>query len=168
VVAGTETDPATNDPDPGARPGGRRRFGELLVDAGILSEAQLDEALAAKTLDERIGQTLLRLGLIDEVEVAHALASQLGINVVDLTGLQPDPMALARVPGWLAERHQLVPVRYADGVLSLAMADPADVVAVDDVRVAAKVRAVHRLSRRPAPTWTGSGAGPTAPTRSRT
>ncbi|MFU8840174.1 MAG: GspE/PulE family protein [Nitriliruptoraceae bacterium] len=145
-MAGDETDRATTGSDPAIRPQSRRRFGELLVDAGIVTEDQLREALTIAAPGERIGQVLLRLGLIDEVEVAHALASQLGINVIDLTGLQPDPMALERVPARLAERHQLVPIRCIDGVLSLAMADPADVVAVDDVRVAAKVRSVQRFA----------------------
>lgn len=143
---GTETDEATPDLGTEARPPGRRRFGELLIDAGILTAEQLQEALATSRPGERIGQSLLRLGMIDEVEVAHALAAQLGLNVIDLTGISPDPLALARVPARLAERHQLVPIRYADGLLSIAMADATDVVAVDDVRVAAKVRSVQRLA----------------------
>jgi type IV pilus assembly protein PilB len=117
-----------------------------LIDAGILSEEELAEALEVSPDGERIGQTLLRLGLIDEVEVAHALASQLGLNVLDLTGLQPDPLAIDRVPARLAERHQLVPLRFVDGVLSIAMADPADVVAVDDLRVASGARSVQRYA----------------------
>ncbi|MFP4149716.1 MAG: GspE/PulE family protein [Nitriliruptoraceae bacterium] len=145
-MAITDHDPTRTDtPEPGSSTR-RRRFGDLLVDAGILTAAELAQALEASPPGERIGQTLLRLGLIDEVEVAHALASQLGLNVIDLTGLQPDPVAIDTVPARLAERHQLVPVRFDEGLLSVAMADPTDVVAIDDLRVATGVRSVQRFA----------------------
>ena len=126
--------------------GRRRRIGELLVDAAVIDDDQLREALSVSPPGERLGQTLIRLGMVDELEVAHALASQLGIEVVDLTGAMPQPTAVDRVPSRLAERHQLVPLTLEDGVLTVAMADPADVVAVDDVRVVAGVRGVRRLA----------------------
>ena len=129
-----------------ATSGRRRRIGELLVDADVIDDAQLREALSLSPPGERLGQTLIRLGMVDELKVAHALASQLGIEVVDLTGLTVQPLAIDRVPARLAERHQLVPLSLEDGVLTIAMADPADVVALDDVRVVAGVRGVRRLS----------------------
>jgi type IV pilus assembly protein PilB len=134
-------------PPPPPAPNGRRRLlGELLIDAGVIDEEQLREALALSPPGERIGQTLIRLGMVDEMEVAHALASQLGLEVVDLTGAQPHPLAVDRVPARLAERHQLVPLYLDDGVLTIAMADPADVVALDDIRVVSGVRGIRRLS----------------------
>ena len=144
-----------NDPDAGVRfvapppppsPGRRRRLGELLIDAGVIGEDQLAHALASSPPGERIGQTLLRLGMVDELEVAHALASQLGLEFVDLTGTTPHPLAVDRVPSRLAERHQLVPLSFDDGLLTIAMADPADVVALDDIRVVSGVRGIRRLS----------------------
>ncbi len=130
----------------GGPPGRRRRIGELLVDAAVIDDEQLREALSVSPPGERLGQTLIRLGMVDELEVAHALASQLGIEVTDLTGMTPQPAAVDRVPARLAERHQLVPLTLDDGVLTVVMADPADVVAVDDVRVVAAVRGVRRLA----------------------
>ena len=130
-------------PPPKAR---RRLLGELLLDAGVLEEAQLREALAASPPGERIGQTLIRLGMVDELEVAHALADQLGLEFIDLTGITPHPLAVDRVPTRLAERHQLVPLSLEDGLLTIAMADPADVVALDDIRVVSGVRGIRRLA----------------------
>ncbi|MFO7961372.1 MAG: GspE/PulE family protein [Nitriliruptoraceae bacterium] len=133
-------------PPPPAATARRRLLGELLLDAGVIDAQQLREALALSPTGERIGQTLIRLGMVDEMEVAHALASQLGLEVVDLTGAQPEPLAVDRVPARLAERHQLVPLHLDDGMLTIAMADPADVVALDDIRVVAGVRGIRRLS----------------------
>jgi hypothetical protein len=135
------------DPPPPPPPGGRRRLlGQLLLDAGVLEEAQLQEALADKPPGERIGQTLIRLGMVDELEVAHALANQLGLDVIDLTGITPHPLAVDRVPARLAERHQLVPISLESGLLTIAMADPTDVVALDDIRVVAGVRGIRRMA----------------------
>ncbi|MFO7778684.1 MAG: GspE/PulE family protein [Nitriliruptoraceae bacterium] len=133
-------------PPPPAATARRRLLGELLLDAGVIDAQQLREALSLSPTGERIGQTLIRLGMVDEMEVAHALASQLGLEVVDLTGAQPDPLAVDRVPARLAERHQLVPLHLDDGMLTIAMADPADVVALDDIRVVSGVRGIRRLS----------------------
>ncbi len=138
--------PADDEQQNGPARGRRRRIGELLVDAGVIDDEQLREALSTSPPGERLGQTLIRLGMVDEPQVAHALASQLGIEVVDLTGMTPQPHAVDRVPARLAERHQLVPLSLEDGVLTVAMADPADVVAVDDIRVVAGVRGVRKLA----------------------
>ena len=124
----------------------RRRLGELLLDARVIDDTQLTEALAASQPGERIGQTLIRLGWVDEVGIARALASQLGLEMVDLTGVVPDPDAIDLVPGHLAERHELVPLSLTDGVLTIAMADPADVVALDDIRLVAEVRGLRRVT----------------------
>ena len=126
--------------------GRRKRLGELLIDAGVISGEELREALVESPPGERLGQTLIRLGMADELEIAHALASQLGLEVIDLTGVTPHPLAVDRIPSRLAERHQLVPISLDDGVLTIAMADPADVVAVDDIRTVAGVRGIRRMS----------------------
>jgi len=110
-----------------------------------VTQAQLDGALEDSLTSERIGDTLQRLGLADEHQIAQALGTQLGLDVVELNGVTPDPMAIDRIPARLAERHSLVPLRLDDDVLTIVMADPSNVVALDDVRVAAGVRSVHRV-----------------------
>jgi len=138
-------DPTSAPPPSPQGSGRRRRLGELLIDAGVLTPAQLDGALQDSLPSERIGDTLQRLELADEQQIAQALGTQLGLEVVELTGVTPDPLAVDRVPARLAERHSLVPLRLEDDVLTIVMADPSNVVALDDVRVAASVRSVRRV-----------------------
>ncbi|MBW3606153.1 MAG: Flp pilus assembly complex ATPase component TadA [Actinobacteria bacterium] len=125
----------------------RRRLGEVLVDEGTISSSQLAEVLENRQRSpggrERLGETIVRVGLASEEDIARALAKQLGYEFI-LERLVAGPDAVAVVPGSLAERHNVLPLRYEpDGTLVLAMADPTDVVAVDDVRMATGARALH-------------------------
>jgi type IV pilus assembly protein PilB len=133
------------DVDHDDRTGRRRRLGELLVDAGVLSEAQLDDVLSVAPHSERLGATVMRLGLATDVEVADALATQLRFERIDLEAERPDPAAIELLPPRLAQRHEVLPVRLEDGVLVLATADPTDLVALDDVRLATGVRTVRPI-----------------------
>jgi type IV pilus assembly protein PilB len=125
------------------RPGRRRRLGELLVDAAVLSEAQLDDVLSVAPHGERLGATVMRLGLATDLEVADALATQLRLERIDLDEDRPDPEAVDLLPPRLAQRHEVLPVRLEEGVLVLATADPTDLVALDDVRLATGQRTVR-------------------------
>jgi type IV pilus assembly protein PilB len=130
-------DPATGAPR-------RRRLGELLVAAGVLSVPQVEEAIHRRLPGERFGQVLLRVGFASEDEIADAVAAQLRLPRIDVTYERPAPEVLDRVPARLAERHDVLPLRLEeDGSLVLATADPSDVVALDDVRMAAGVRAIR-------------------------
>ncbi|HEX2026850.1 MAG TPA: ATPase, T2SS/T4P/T4SS family [Nitriliruptorales bacterium] len=124
----------------------RRRLGEILVAEGVLTAAQLHEALAEQVASddrERLGTTVVRLGLAAEGDVAAALAAQLGLEQVDLTRVVPDPQAIERVPRALATRHLILPLQLEDGVLTVAASDPTNVVARDDLRTAAGVDTVR-------------------------
>jgi type IV pilus assembly protein PilB len=124
--------------------GGRRpRLGELLVRAGVLSAAQLDDVLNVASHGERLGTTLLRLGLVGESDLADALAIQLRLERVDLDAVRAEPEAIDRLPARLAQRHEVLPLRLEGGSLVLATADPTDLVALDDVRLVAGVRTVR-------------------------
>lgn len=127
----------------------RRRLGEILLDEGALSQDQLEEALAeqgAHAPRERLGTTVVRLGFCREVDIAQALARQLGYDTVDLSDEGPEAQALARVSRRLAERHQALPLRIEDeGTLVVAMSDPTNVVALDDLRITARMRSVRPL-----------------------
>ena len=127
-------------PPPGTRD--RRRLGEILVDAGIISDRQVIQALEQKAPEERLGQTLIRLEYTDENSIADAVAAQLGIARVNPELESIDPEALELLPPKLAERHGLLPLRLDAGRLLVATSDPADLVALDDVRVASGVRAL--------------------------
>jgi type IV pilus assembly protein PilB len=135
-------------PAAGGAPGGRRRLGEVLVTGGVLTEAQLDEALRAQKEDaggrrRRLGEVITALGLADEVQIARALSDQLGLPFVDLGSLPIADETLGVLPRNVAVRHMAVPISLAHDVLTVALADPTNVLALDDIRLATKLSSVR-------------------------
>jgi type IV pilus assembly protein PilB len=114
----------------------KKRFGELLIEAGLLKQNDLDRVLQEQKgrKGERIGETVVRLGLASEVEIARALSDQLGIPFIDLTAMSISPAALQEVPERLAKKHHILPVAVIQKELHLAMADPLKFEALQDVR----------------------------------
>ena len=131
----------------GGTPGGRRRLGEVLVAGKVLTEAQLDEALRVQRDDtgrrRRLGEVITSLGLADEVQIARALSDQLGLPFLDLGSLPIPEETLAVLPRNVAQRHGAVPVTLAHDVLTVALADPTNVLALDDIRLATKLASVR-------------------------
>ena len=130
------------DPRSGA-PGGRRRLGEVLIAGQVLSEAQLEEALRTQREDKgrrrRLGEVITALGFADEVQIARALSDQLGLPFLDLGSMPIAEETLAVLPRNVALRHGAVPVTLAHDVLTVALADPTNVLALDDIRLATKL-----------------------------
>ncbi|HET9948071.1 MAG TPA: ATPase, T2SS/T4P/T4SS family, partial [Longimicrobiales bacterium] len=111
-----------------------RMLGQLLVEEALLTQEALEEALAAeRPRGERLGETLVRLGRVSSEDVARALAVQLGLRYAP-PPLEPQRDALDAVRGELARAHALVPLQVTPRTLEAAMADPLDLVAVDDLR----------------------------------
>jgi type IV pilus assembly protein PilB len=130
----------------------RKRIGDLLVDAGVVSREQLEEALESRRRHgrrERLGEAVVRLGLAREADVAAAVARQLRLDSVDVRGMTPPADALERVPSYLAERHDVLPLEVNGDVLVLATSDPSDTSALDDIRLVAGVRAVQPVVATP-------------------
>lgn len=123
----------------------RRRLGELLVEAGVLDVGQVEEALESSRPDERLGAALLRLAIIDERGLADAVAAQLGLERVEVEDEVIDAEVVELLPARLAARHDVLPLRFEGHVLVVATADPSNVVALDDVRVATRVRSVRAV-----------------------
>lgn len=124
----------------------RPRLGELLVQTGVVSEADLASALDRQhAKGQRLGQALVESGTITEAQLVRTLAAQVGLEFVDLTERPVDPSTVARVPPALCRRASVLPVGMDEqGRILLAMADPGDVVAVDDVRASTGLE-VHVL-----------------------
>jgi type IV pilus assembly protein PilB len=113
----------------------KKLLGEVLVETGLITRVQLGEALdLQKHSRERLGCVLIGMDLITEKHVALAIATQLGLEFVDLDNVVPDEQALLALPEHLARRYQLIPLGVTKGKLKLGMVDPLDVVAIDDVR----------------------------------
>ncbi|GAB6137123.1 type IV-A pilus assembly ATPase PilB [Halanaerobaculum tunisiense] len=114
----------------------KKRLGDILVEAGFLTEAELSQALEKQQeTDKRLGIVLEELGLVTEESVMEALEYQLGIPRLDLNQIIIDPEIINLISKSLAERHQAIPVKKEDNTLTVAMTDPLDVLAIDDIRI---------------------------------
>ncbi|MGH9103243.1 MAG: GspE/PulE family protein [Acidimicrobiales bacterium] len=110
-------------------------FGRLLVDSGVIAESVLDQALSEQMRTGRsLGRVLVESGMVQEIDLVTVLASHLGLEFVDLGDYPVDPTAAALVNEALARRYQALPIGFDNGKLVLAMADPGNIVAVDDIR----------------------------------
>ncbi|GIG24247.1 GspE/PulE family protein [Cellulomonas denverensis] len=112
-----------------------KQLGEILLDEGLVSEAQLMAALDEQMArGQSLGRTLVEIGILTEGQLVAALARQVGMAFVDLDEYPVDRSAVTMVPAALCRRYTVLPVGFQDGALVLATADPGNVVAVDDVR----------------------------------
>ncbi|NLE23400.1 MAG: Flp pilus assembly complex ATPase component TadA [Actinobacteria bacterium] len=125
---------------------GRRRLGALLVADGLVSQHQIEAALARQKVERRrLGDVLVREGLVSERDLVEALAAQLRLEVADLDQIRFSPETLALLPRDFMVNRRVLPLEIEeDGTLVLAMTDPLDIVALDEVRLRTKrdVRAV--------------------------
>ncbi len=112
---------------------------QLLLARGLLSDEQLQEARdTAQQKGRSLGRVLIEFGYVTEAGLVAILAEQLGLEFIDLADASLDASAIALVPEATARRHSCIPVRFEEDKLVLAMADPANVVAVDDIRALTK------------------------------
>jgi type IV pilus assembly protein PilB len=113
-------------------------LGALLIDEGLLTDAQLDAALAEQAKSGKpLGRLLIEQGTISEAELVRTLARQVGLEFVDLSERTIDGSVAALVSESVARRYQAIPIAWEDGKLVVAMADPSNVFAVDDIRALA-------------------------------
>src|SRR5438128_523957 len=111
-----------------------RRLGDLLVAERLITEAQLKQALAEqKGKTEKLGSILARLGFITEEQLIGFLSRQYGIPSITLSNIDVDAETLRLVPAPIARKYEVLPVKRIGGTLTLAMADPTNVFALDDV-----------------------------------
>jgi len=107
-----------------------------LVGDGLINEEQLQKALGVQSKNgERLGKTLINMGFVSEERILQALERQLGIERVNLLQYPLDRDAALLIPAQLAERHKVLPLKKAGRRLILAMADPTNFFAIDDVRM---------------------------------
>ena len=123
------------------------RLGDLLIDAGVITQEQLGQALAnQKKTKRRLGDELVQSGIITERQVVDALTMQLGIDFIDLTTVDIAPEMTKLVPKNLAKRYSVVPVRTRGDELYLAMSDPLNFIATEEVRAASRRRVVPMIA----------------------
>lgn len=128
-----------------------KRLGELLIELGFLTSDQLEEALALQVEEKnRLGSILIQHHFVTEGQLMEALRLQLGIDYIDLTRETIAPELSHYVPKKLARQMNVIPVRLEQEQLFLAMSDPLNFVAIEEVRRIAKKRIVPMIASEPA------------------
>ena len=133
----------------GALPVAYMRLGDLLISAGVIRPEQLNEALTIqKQTRERLGDVLINNGIITEQQLIEALQMQLGVDFVDLTAVSI-PLELARfVPRSIAKKYCVVPVKLQKDELYVAMSDPLNFEAQEEVKSASHKQVVPMIATR--------------------
>ena len=118
----------------------RKKMGEYLVDAKIIDDNTLKEALKIqKTKNMKLGQILIDMGVTDEKEIARVLSEQLQIPLLDFSNITIPKEIVNLVPSELAENHLVIPVKRSGKRLLVAMVNPLDFYALDDLRFATQM-----------------------------
>lgn len=111
-----------------------KRLGDVLLAERIITPAELRQALKVQQERQiRLGEALIELGYATEEDIARALSSQLGFPFLKLRDVQFEEEAVRLLNKSMAERYQVVPIRLKEDGLQLGMADPLNVVAIDDI-----------------------------------
>jgi len=111
------------------------RFGEFLIKAGKIDPSQLQEALTLQEKEGgRLGTNLVKIDAIGEKELVDALAKHFGVPAVDLAQMEIDDSVIKIIPADIARKYTILPVSKAGATVTLAMVDPTNVFAMDDVK----------------------------------
>ena len=111
-------------------------IGEMLKEYGYITDDQIKQALAIQKQDrsKKLGQILVELGYITEKEVLDALGKRMGLQIIRLDNFKIDTSAVARIPKQLAVKYNMIAIAEDQGKLTVAMSDPLNFYAVEDVR----------------------------------
>jgi len=111
------------------------KLGDILVREGLITQEQLRKALLEqKNSGMRLGYTLVKLGFIEETEVTKMLARQYRMPAVDLSRFEVDPKILKLIPPDIATKHTVLPLKREGRTLTVAIADPNNVTAIEDIK----------------------------------
>lgn len=113
----------------------RKRLGDLLVESNVIGAEELNQALLQKGQDEKLGDYLIRENLLTEQQLIEVLEFQLGIPHVHLSQFAIDPELLQLVPKDIAKRLNVMPIRKERNKLFIAMDDPMDYFAIEEIRM---------------------------------
>src|SRR5215217_5688201 len=111
------------------------RIGELLLKEKRITPAQLQEALTyQKTSGGKLGFNLVKLGFVKDEEITALLSKQYGVPSINLAQFEIDPAIVKLIPAETAQKYQIVPLSRAGATLTIAMIDPTNVFAMDDIK----------------------------------
>lgn len=127
---------------------GRKLIGQMLVERGHITDEQLEEALEAqKQSTQRLGEILMDLGSVEEAALYECLAEQLSVPYVNLAKIAADPNVAGLITREMATRYVALPLKRGDeGTIQVAMAEPTDVIALDDLKMKLQVQVEPALA----------------------
>jgi type IV pilus assembly protein PilB len=125
-----------------------QRLGEILVRKGLLNEDRLAQALGSqRSSGSRLGEVLAAMGWLSEEDLARALAEQYDYDYVEVDAIESDPEALKVVSGRWSLSKLILPIGFCDGRLEVAISDPIDVEATDELRARTGAPLIIHLAR---------------------
>lgn len=110
-------------------------LGSILVKSGIITNEQLSRALEEKDKDEFIGDAIVRLGFTTESKIVQALQKHQNLDYIDLKEVRINPNVARFLPRELCERNRLIPIKLDGRNLTIAMADPSDIMKTDNISI---------------------------------
>ncbi|MBN2879488.1 MAG: type II/IV secretion system protein [Clostridia bacterium] len=127
----------------------KKYLGEMLVEAGIITNMQLEEALdiQRKTTGKRLGTILRELNYADDQIIMSVLEAQLGVPFIDLSSVNIPQEMIKLVPVNIAKKHKLIPIKVENDLLYVAMEDPFSFLAIEDVRRVARMEVKTFLAK---------------------
>ena len=114
----------------------KKRLGDILVIAGKITPYQLNQALNdQKVLGKKLGEVLIESGIVSEDDIIDAITTQTGIEKIDLNNVIFDKKSIKLLPQSLCEKYNLVPFGFEEDSIKIAMEDPLNIFAIDDVSI---------------------------------
>ena len=111
------------------------RLGDLLVGNGLITPAQLEKALQDQKISgNKLGSALVKLGYISEKTLVSFLSRHYGVPAIDLNEIQIDPEAMKMIPADVIFKYQSIPIKRVGSTLRVAMSDPSNILAIDDIK----------------------------------
>jgi type IV pilus assembly protein PilB len=111
------------------------RLGELLVSKGLITTRQLDDALQEQKISgNKLGTSLVKLGFMSEKQLVSFLSKHYGVPAIDLSEVEVDPEAIKLIPADVVYKYQVLPIKRVGGTLRVAMSDPSNILAIDDIK----------------------------------
>src|SRR5215470_17931243 len=111
------------------------KLGDLLLKARLITPDQLELALKSqKEEGGKLGEALVRVGVVSEAAITETLSQQFGVPSIDLSSFEIDAAVIKIVPGDVARKYGVLPVNKTGATLTIAMGDPTNVFAMDDIK----------------------------------
>jgi type IV pilus assembly protein PilB len=125
----------------------RKRLGDILVDAGKITLDELMNALdSQKLMGKKLGELLIESGVVTENDIIDAMQEQTGIQRVDLANIRCDKMAIKIVSQKLCKKYILAPFGFENNRIKVALADPLNIFAIDDVSISTSLEVVPYIA----------------------